>query len=47
MKKLENCNYTVDLGKKLNFSLIGIDGSNINQGDTTLTLALVWQLMRQ
>jgi len=47
MKKLENCNYVVELGKSLNFSLIGIDGSNINQGDPTLTLALVWQLMRQ
>ncbi|XP_076804249.1 plastin-2-like [Clavelina lepadiformis] len=46
MKKLENCNYTVDLGKKLKFSLVGIDGSNINQGDNTLTLGLVWQLMR-
>lgn len=46
MKKLENCNYAVELGKKMNFSLIGIDGSNINQGDATLTLALVWQLMR-
>lgn len=46
MKKLENCNYAIELGKKMNFSLIGIDGSNINQADETLTLALVWQLMR-
>ncbi|KAG1652916.1 Plastin-1 [Nymphon striatum] len=46
MEKIENCNYAIELGKTLKFSLIGIDGSNIYQGQPTLTLALIWQLMR-
>ncbi|XP_076318829.1 plastin-2 fimbrin isoform X1 [Tachypleus tridentatus] len=46
MEKLENCNYAVDLGKKLKFSLVGIAGNDISEGNPTLTLALVWQLMR-
>ncbi|XP_067852918.1 plastin-3 [Heptranchias perlo] len=48
MKKLENCNYAVDLGKnRAKFSLVGIDGKDLNDGNSTLTLALVWQLMRR
>ena len=43
---LGNCNYAVELGKKLNFSLVGIAGSDIMEGNKTLTLAIVWQLMR-
>ena len=46
MEKLENCNYAVELGKQLRFSLIGIAGNDISGGNPTLTLALVWQLMR-
>jgi len=46
MEKLENCNYAVLLGKQLKFSLVGIAGADINEGNHTLTLALVWQLMR-
>uniref|UniRef100_A0A672JKG9 Plastin-3 n=1 Tax=Salarias fasciatus TaxID=181472 RepID=A0A672JKG9_SALFA len=47
MKKLENCNYAVDLGKDAKFSLVGIGGQDLNDGNPTLTLALVWQLMRR
>ncbi|MBN3304027.1 PLSI protein, partial [Amia calva] len=48
MRKLENCNYAVELGKKeAKFSLVGIGGVNINEGNKTHTLALVWQLMRR
>lgn len=48
MKKLENCNYAVELGKtKAKFSLVGIGGQDLNDGNPTLTLALVWQLMRR
>jgi plastin-3 len=36
----------VELGKKLNFVLVGIAGSDIMEGNKTLTLALIWQLMR-
>ncbi|XP_052797877.1 plastin-3-like [Mya arenaria] len=45
-EKIGNCNYAVELGKKLKFSLVGIDGNDIHDGNQTLTLALVWQLMR-
>ncbi|XP_069603012.1 plastin-3 [Ranitomeya imitator] len=48
MKKLENCNYAVDLGKNTaKFSLVGIGGQDLNDGNETLTLAVVWQLMRR
>ncbi|XP_021008691.1 plastin-3 isoform X2 [Mus caroli] len=48
MKKLENCNYAVELGKNLaKFSLVGIGGQDLNDGNPTLTLAVVWQLMRR
>ena len=43
---LGNCNYAVELGRKLNFVLVGIGGSDIMEGNKTLTLALIWQLMR-
>jgi plastin-3 len=46
MEKLENCNYVVELGRRQKFSLVGIAGQDINDGNSTLTLALVWQLMR-
>ncbi|XP_047467802.1 plastin-1-like [Mugil cephalus] len=48
MKKLENCNYAVELGRNVaHFSLVGIGGENINQGSSLHTLALLWQLMRR
>ena len=46
MEKLENCNYAVELGRQIKFSLVGIAGQDINEGNVTLTLALIWQLMR-
>ncbi|CAL8285456.1 unnamed protein product [Lota lota] len=48
MKKLENCNYAVELGKvAAQFSLVGVGGENLNEGSTLHTLALLWQLMRR
>lgn len=48
LKMMENCNYAVELGKKkAGFSLVGIGGQDIYDGNPTLTLALVWQLMRR
>ncbi|KAM3870797.1 plastin-1-like isoform 3-T3 [Diretmus argenteus] len=48
MKKLENCNYAVELGRtEARFSLVGIGGENLNEGSAMHTLALVWQLMRR
>jgi len=46
MEKIENCNYVVELGKGCRFSLVGIDGKDLYDGNQTLTLALVWQLMK-
>eukprot|EP00121_Abeoforma_whisleri_P014619 Awhi_evm1s13481 len=47
MKKLENCNYAIELGLGKKFSLVGIDGKDIYDGQKMLTLAIIWQLMRQ
>lgn len=38
MERLENCNYAVELGRQLGFSLVGIAGADINEGNATLTL---------
>ncbi|KAB0800212.1 hypothetical protein PPYR_05952 [Photinus pyralis] len=46
MEKLENCNYAIELGREIKFSLVGIAGQDLNEGNITLTLALIWQLMR-
>ena len=46
-KKLENLNYAVSLGRgPFHFSLVGVDGKDLVDGNKKLTLALVWQLMR-
>lgn len=48
MKKRENCKYAVELGKtKAGFSLVGIGGEDLYNGNKKLTLALIWQLMRR
>ncbi|KAI8089077.1 fimbrin [Halteromyces radiatus] len=46
-KQIENCNYAVMLGQERRFSLVGIQGADITDGQRTLTLGLVWQLMRE
>jgi plastin-1 len=46
-KALENTNYCVAIGKANRFSLVGIEGSDILDGNKMLTLGLVWQLMRR
>ena len=46
MKKLENCQTVVETGKELKYSLVGIDGTDIHDGQQTATLALTWQIMR-
>ncbi len=37
-KKIENCNYAVELGKELQFSLVGIAGKDIVDGNLKLSL---------
>jgi len=46
-KAVENTNYAVELGKQNMFSLVGIQGADITDGQRTLMLGLVWQLMRR
>ncbi|KAK5956755.1 fimbrin [Knufia fluminis] len=46
-KALQNTNYAVEFGKQNGFSLVGIQGADITDGQRTLTLGLVWQLMRR
>ncbi|KAI1270242.1 calponin homology domain-containing protein [Xylariaceae sp. FL1019] len=46
-KAVENTNYAVELGKQNGFSLVGIQGADITDGQKMLTLGLVWQLMRK
>ena len=41
MEMLENCNYIVELGKELKFSLVGIAGKDLNDGNPTLTLGML------
>jgi len=38
MYAAENCNYAVELGKQCKFSLVGIAGKDIYDGNETLTL---------
>jgi hypothetical protein len=45
-KAVGNCNHALAVGRRLKFSLVGIDGSNVFEGHRTFTLALVWQMMR-
>jgi plastin-1 len=46
-KAVENTNYAVELGRQHGFSLVGIQGADVTDGQRTLTLGLVWQLMRR
>lgn len=46
-KAVENTNYVIELGKQMRFSLVGVQGADITDGQRTLTLGLVWQLMRR
>ena len=47
MEKLENCNYAVELGKQLKFSLVGIAGQDLNDGNATLTLGNSFRLYKR
>lgn len=49
IKKMNNCGIAVELGKspKFKFTLVGIGGIDIVDGNKKLTLALMWQLVRK
>lgn len=38
MDQIQNCNYAIELGKQLRFSLVGIQGKDIYDANQTLTL---------
>ena len=46
MKKMENCQYALDISRTMKFSLVNIGGKDIFDGHKMLTLALIWQIMR-
>lgn len=46
-KMVENTNYAVELAKANRMHIVGIQGADIVDGSKTLTLGLVWQLMRR
>ena len=46
MKKLENCNYVVDVAKQLEFSVVGTGGKDILDMNKKLVLGLLYQTMR-
>jgi len=46
MKMVENDNYVVELGQQIGLVIVGIQGKDIFDANKTLTLAIVWQMMR-
>lgn len=46
-KKVENCNYAVNIGKEMLLSLVNIGGVDIVDKNKKLILAVIWQLMRK
>ena len=45
-QRIENCNYALEVARKLQLRTVGIDGPDIADGNPKLTLAVIWQLMR-
>eukprot|EP01119_Soliformovum_irregulare_P011979 TRINITY_DN3073_c0_g2_i6.p1 TRINITY_DN3073_c0_g2~~TRINITY_DN3073_c0_g2_i6.p1 ORF type:complete len:515 (-),score=199.20 TRINITY_DN3073_c0_g2_i6:32-1345(-) len=45
-KKMENCSNAIEVGKSLDFSLVGIGGKDIFEGNQKLILSILWQSMR-
>jgi plastin-1 len=46
-KKVENCNYAVDVAKEMGLSVVNIGGLDLVDKKTKLILAVIWQLMRK
>ena len=46
MTFLENCNYVITVAKQLSFSMVGIGGTDIVDGNPKLVSALIWQMIR-
>lgn len=46
-KAVENTNYALDLARQNAMHIVGIQGADLVDGSRTLTLGLVWQMMRR
>jgi len=46
IKKVQNCNYVVDVAQSIGVKVVNLGGSDIEKGNKKLILGLVWQLMR-
>ncbi|KAK4055360.1 fimbrin [Microbotryomycetes sp. JL221] len=46
-KAVENTNYVLDLAKTNHMHIVGIQGADLVDGQRTLTLGVVWQMMRR
>jgi len=46
MKKLENCNYAIEVAKKPEFSMVGIGGKELLDVNKKLILGILYQTMR-
>ncbi|BGP02551.1 Fimbrin [Rhodotorula toruloides] len=46
-KAVENTNYSLELAKQNHMHIVGIQGADLVDGQRTLTLGLVWQMMRR
>ncbi|GEM12510.1 Ca2+-binding actin-bundling protein [Rhodotorula toruloides] len=46
-KAVENTNYALELAKQNHMHIVGIQGADLVDGQRTLTLGLVWQMMRR
>ncbi|KAI5476702.1 Ca2+-binding actin-bundling protein [Pseudohyphozyma bogoriensis] len=46
-KAVENTNYAIDIAKTNHMQIVGIQGADLVDGSRTLTLGLVWQMMRR
>ena len=44
--KIVNCSECVDAAKKCGFSIVGVAGTDIHDGNKKLILAIVWQMMK-
>ena len=45
-QRTENCNYALQLARRLGLRTVGIAGQDIAAGNRKLTTAIIWQLMR-
>lgn len=45
-KQVENCNYVINVGRAMDFGLSNVTGVDIVEGNTSVVVPFLWQLMR-